>query len=374
MSEPKFAARLDADPPILAIIGRPMADGDHLHLLGQVVGKYRIASFLGEGGMAQVFIGEHTDPQIDRRVAIKVLRLEYCQSREMIDRFVNEARALGRIKHPGVVEIFDVDRLPSGRVCLVMELLRGKILFDYMAQRGRLPAAEAVAIAGQIADAIGAAHEQRIIHRDLKPENVFLHVNPDGVRAKVLDFGIAKLVDSAGDVLTATRAQFGTATYMPPEQFRSARDVDQRSDVYSLGCLVFQMLAGRPPFIAANLIEQMRAHAAQPPPPLADFAPEAPAALGAVIERMLAKNREDRFGSMRDVRAARDAAMTGAAPAGGVRLGSNRYGVGFDGAVDAEPTIVDPPLRHHRSGAGLWIALVAVVIVVAVCAAVALLS
>jgi serine/threonine protein kinase len=352
-------------------------DGEHLHLIGQTVGKYRIASFLGEGGMAQVFVGEHVDPQIDRRVAIKVLRNEYCQSPQIVERFVNEARALGRINHPGVVEIFDVDRLPSGRVCMVMELLRGEVLYDYLAQRGHLPATEAVAIAGQIAEAIAAAHDQRIIHRDLKPENVFLHRNPDGVRVKVLDFGIAKLLDGAGGVQTATRSQLGTATYMSPEQFRSSRDVDHRSDIYSLGCVLFQMLAGRPPFVARNLVEQMRAHAFEPAPLLATVAPGAPPALGEVLARMLGKTREERFGSMREVQAALLAAIGGTgAPMGGVMTTGQYVAAagscsGSPSFSDVDPTTVDPPRGGAGSKRGLLIALLAVVVVAAVCTALA---
>jgi eukaryotic-like serine/threonine-protein kinase len=311
--------------------------------------------------MAEVFIGEPVESYIDRRVAIKALLLPYCQHPEMVERFVNEARALGRINHPGVVEIYDVERLPSGRVCLVMELLRGQPLHVVLAQRGRLTIPEAVAIAVQISDAMAAAHAQRIVHRDLKPENVFLHQDHDGLRVKVLDFGIAKLQDGAGAVQTGTRSQLGTATYMSPEQFRSSRDVDHRTDVYSLGCMLYQMLTGSPPYVHSNIVEQMRAHAFEPVPALRVQVPDAPPALEAVVTRMLAKDRGERYGSMQEVHAALEAAM-GVAPA--------PTGNPF---ADEPATIIDPRLPAPVARRGLAIAIAMIAVVIAVCIAIALL-
>jgi serine/threonine-protein kinase len=283
---------------------------DPASVLGQTVGQYRIVSFLGAGGMAEVFIGEHE--VIGRQVAIKVLMAELCQQPQTVDRFMNEARALARINHPNVVEIFDVGRLPSGRVCIVMELLRGEPLSRVIARR-RLAVPDAVAIAQQTSDAMAAAHDRKIIHRDLKPDNIFIASDADGLRVKVLDFGVAKLLDGAGQVATATRTALGTASYMSPEQFKSSRQVDHRSDVYALGCVLFELLTGAPPYPQKNLAQQMLAHATEPIPVVSAANPAAPPALDAVLAHMLAKSPDERFGSMSAVRNALDAAM-GAAP------------------------------------------------------------
>jgi serine/threonine protein kinase len=280
-------------------------------LLGHQIGPYRIVSFLGAGGMAEVYVGEHVDPQLGRRVAIKALRPELCQQQALVDRFMNEARALGRIRHPGVVDIFEVDRLPDGRVCLVMELLRGEPLAAYLKSRGRLPVDEAIAIAAQIASAMSAAHAQRIIHRDLKPDNVFVSTGADGLHVRILDFGVAKLLDGAGEVQTGTRTTLGTAAYMAPEQFRSSRDVDTRADVYALGCLLFEMVTGGPPYPARTLAEQMAGHAFAAIPSAADKA-GAPPLLDAVLTRMMAKDRDDRYASMQEVMAALGQVSAGA--------------------------------------------------------------
>jgi len=306
---------------------------DPKSLVGQIIGQYRIVAFLGAGGMAEVYVGEHTDPELGRRVAIKALLPEYCRRPAIVDRFMNEARALGRIRHPGVVDIYEVDQLPDGRVCLVMELLRGETLGAHVARRGRLPPAEAAAIAIQIASAMHAAHSERIIHRDLKPDNVFVQSEADGLHVRVLDFGVAKLLDGAGPVYTATKTTLGTAVYMAPEQFRSSRDVDARADVYALGCVLFEMLTAQPPYPARTVVEQMRSHAFDPVPSAAQIA-GVPAALDGVLTRMLAKSRDDRYGSMVEVIEALSAAVGVAS--------------GFD--ADGATEVSDPPEMEATRG------------------------
>jgi serine/threonine protein kinase len=269
-------------------------------VLGQQIGAYRIVSFLGSGATAEVYAGEHVEPLLARKVAIKALRAELCQDRVLVERFMNEARALGRIRHPNVVDIFEVERLDDGRVCLVMELLRGEALHTYQANRGHLGVHEALGVAAQIASAMQAAHQQRIIHRDLKPDNVFVTEEPDGVRVRVLDFGVAKLLDGASEVDTGSRTTLGTAAYMAPEQFRSARDSDPRADIYGLGCILFELLTGSPPYPSRYLVEQVASHAFAPIPRVAERA-SVPAVLDDVLARMLAKDRNDRFASMDQV-------------------------------------------------------------------------
>jgi serine/threonine-protein kinase len=346
-------------------------------VLGQTVGQYRIASYLGAGGMAEVFIGEHA--AIGRQVAIKVLMSELCTQPQVVERFMNEARALGRIAHPNVVEIYDVGRLGdagAGRVCIVMELLRGEPLSRLIARR-RLSVPEAVAVTQQIADAMAAAHERKIIHRDLKPDNVFVASDADGLRIKVLDFGVAKLLDGAGQVATATRTALGTAAYMSPEQFKSSRQVDHRSDVYALGCVLFELLTGAPPYPQKNLAQQMLAHATEPIPVASAANPDVPPSLDAALSHMLAKSPDERFGSMAAVRNALDAAMgsmgraTNFAPASGAFVPNAPLGsVTRGGAmVAARAPSVEPVAPVKRSRAPLVIALIVIAIGAGVAAA-----
>ena len=326
-------------------------------LIGRQVGKYRIVEYIGEGGMAQVFAGE--DSHLGRRVAIKVLLAEHCHNDQLVSRFVNEARALGRISHPGVVDVIDVDRLDDGRVCLIMEFLQGQDLFAFLQQRGRLSFAQSVPIMLQLADTLAAAHDQKIIHRDLKPENIFVVSDVvGGLRIKVLDFGIAKLIEGAGSVATVTKTQMGTAAYMPPEQFKSSRNVDHRSDIYALGCVFFELLGGRPPFVAKTLIEHMRAHAFEPAPALSSVVSEVPAGLDDLLLRMLAKERDARPSSMREIKAAVEAIRDGKSlPA-------------FAPAAAAAPAAA--PSTSKRTG--MIIAAVLTIGVIAACAAVVALS
>jgi serine/threonine protein kinase len=329
-------------------------------LLGHQIGPYRIVSFLGAGGMAEVYVGEHVDPALGRRVAIKALRPELCQQQALVDRFMNEARALGRIRHPGVVDIFEVDRLPDGRVCLVMELLRGEPLAAYLKTRGRLPVDEAIAIAAQIASAMSAAHAQRIIHRDLKPDNVFVGSGADGLHVRILDFGVAKLLDGAGEVQTGTKTTLGTAAYMAPEQFRSSRDVDTRADIYALGCLLFEMVTGAPPYPARTLAEQMAGHAFAAIPSAAERA-GAPPVLDAVLTRMMAKDRADRYGSMQEVVQAL-AQISGGAVAWTDDTAVGDTATSLRAASDAPAMVTD---RVATSRSGRWWPLIAVALAVA---------
>lgn len=267
-----------------------------------MIGRYRIVRPLGEGGMARVYVAE--DTQVGRKVAIKALLAEYSRLPGVVDRFMNEAKAMGRIRHPGVVDVFEVMVAPSGELCIIMELVNGVTLRESLWKQGPMALPTALAVMDQLADTVAAAHAARIIHRDLKPENILLVPDPlDPVRPRVriLDFGIAKLED-AGSVKTATGTQMGTATYMAPEQFRNAKLVDHRVDIYALGCVFFELLHGKPPLNGRNLLEQMQAHLQQPPP-LDALPPYTPPAVRALIGRMLEKDRERRIGSLLEAQA-----------------------------------------------------------------------
>ncbi len=267
-----------------------------MSLVGTMVGRYRVQRLLGEGGMARVFAAE--DTSVGRHVAIKALLPEYSQHKSILERFMNEAKAMGRIQHPGVIDVFDVMMAPSGELCIIMELLTGLTLREQLWQRGPYAVHDALPLMLQLADTLAAAHAHRIVHRDLKPENIFVIADALGTRLKVLDFGIAKVMD-AQNVQTATTAQMGTATYMAPEQFRSAKLVDHRADIYAVGCLFFEMLTGKPPFTGRNLFEQMNAHLTQPTP-LDQLPPQLPPAVRDLVDRMLVKDRDQRLGSLTD--------------------------------------------------------------------------
>lgn len=262
------------------------------------IGPYRTVRKIGEGGMGAVFEALHET--IQRRVAIKVLHPEYAGSPEMATRFINEARAVNIVEHPGLVQVSDYGQLPDGTAYIVMEYLKGETLAQRLEKSGgTLSLPDVVHLAWQLADSLAAAHDKGIIHRDLKPQNIMLVRDPHmpiGERAKILDFGIAKVGTDAGGahIKTRTNAVMGTPLYMSPEQCAGAGKVDTRSDVYSLGCILYSLLVGRPPFIAdgAGLIMSM--HLFQEPEPLQRLVPKIPPRVSALVHRMLAKTREDR--------------------------------------------------------------------------------
>ena len=274
-------------------------------MLGETLGSYRVLSPIGQGGMGEVYLAEHA--LIGRRVAIKVLLPQYSADLDIVTRFFNEARAAARLQHPGLVEVFDFGHAEDGRAYIVMELLVGESLSVRIAREKRFAPALALAIMRQIALALEAAHQKGIIHRDLKPENLFLITDPDapgGVRVKVLDFGIAKLVrddEAPRSVKTKTGAVFGTPRYMAPEQCKNAGNVDGRADMYGLGCITFEMLLGRAPFDYDSWGELVAAHIHLPAPRPRDLDPEIPPAIDALVTRTLAKDPADRFATMAEL-------------------------------------------------------------------------
>jgi serine/threonine-protein kinase len=242
-----------------------------------------------------VYAAEHT--LLGRPAAIKVLLPELSRNQDMVHRFFNEARAATAIRHPGIVEIYDFGWMPDGAAYIVMELLEGEPL-SKRHQRGRLRWQAAIGIARQIAGALAAAHAKGIVHRDLKPDNVFLVRDaevPGGERIKLLDFGIAKLdrlapsgPRSGGAALTVDGAVIGTPSYMAPEQCRGVA-VDHRVDLYSLGCVVFELCSGRPPFVGEGTGDVLAAHIHLAPPTLSAVGVEAPYAVEQLVQRLLAK-------------------------------------------------------------------------------------
>ncbi|HEY1817806.1 MAG TPA: serine/threonine-protein kinase [Kofleriaceae bacterium] len=265
---------------------------------GTLVGGYRIIRRIGEGGMGTVWVAEHV--QLGRQAAIKVLLPELSAKPDIVQRFFNEARAATAISDPGIVQVFDYGEHTDGSAYIVMELLDGSPLDRRLAAQHVLPVSEALRIVRQVASTLGAAHARGIVHRDVKPENIFMVRDPEvigGERAKVLDFGIAKLVGVASGVKTQTATMMGTPMYMSPEQCRGAGEVDQRSDVYSLGCVLFMLATGRPPFVSQGVGELIVKHITEEPPAPSSIYPGIPAAFDRLVLRCLAKDPAERFAS-----------------------------------------------------------------------------
>ncbi len=265
-------------------------------MTGETLGNWRLGSKLGEGGMGVVYAAEHV--LIGQRAAVKLLLPELSQEPEVVARFFNEARAVSMIRHPGLIQIYDFGHHASGSAFIVMELLQGDSVRTRLERQGPLPPALAAAIVWQVASALEATHQQGIVHRDLKPDNLFLVPDseaPIGLRVKVLDFGIAKLGGGQQvSVKTKTGTVIGTPAYMSPEQCRNAAKVDGAADIYSLGCIYFELLTGRPPFDGEGLGEVLGAHIYAAPPQLASRVAGISPALEHRVQAMLAKTASAR--------------------------------------------------------------------------------
>lgn len=278
------------------------------------IGKYQLVRKLGEGGFGVVYVAR--DTSLERDVAVKFLRAEHTANPEVVKRFLQEARSVARVAHPGIVTVYECGTVAGtntpadGAAFIVMELLSGESLADRLKRTRRLSPVVAMELCRQVASAVHAAHQAGIIHRDLKPDNIFIVADPDlGERAKVLDFGIAKLAQQDRPLAgAATHAHmvFGTPQYMSPEQCRSSTNIDHRSDVYSLGCILYELLTGETVF-AGEPFAQMVHHVATPAPLVNSTAPGVPESLSQVVATMLAKDPSHRFASM--ARAARALAV-----------------------------------------------------------------
>ncbi|HYJ11270.1 MAG TPA: serine/threonine-protein kinase [Polyangiaceae bacterium] len=273
-----------------------------------MAGKYRIDRILGAGGMGVVVAAHHI--RLDDRVAIKFLLPEMLLSGEAVARFEREARAAVKIKSEHVARVSDVGTLENGAPYMVMEYLEGGDLAAWLKQRGPLPVEQATEFVLQACEAIAEAHALGIVHRDLKPANLFVIRRPDGAASvKVLDFGISKMrgggSSSVPDVsITKTSAMMGSPLYMSPEQMQSAKDVDARSDIWALGVIVYELLAGESPFHAESIPELVAKILSMPPPSLTSRRPDVPQALEAVIFRCLEKDLNRRYESVGQLAAA----------------------------------------------------------------------
>ncbi len=330
-------------------------------MIGERVNNYEVRSILGEGGMGAVYLAEH--PFMGRKAAIKVLRRELAEDRGLVERFMNEARAANAIHHPNIIDIIDVGLLPSGIPYLMMEFLEGESLAKRIERQGRLPVADAVAVATQTASALDAAHDKGIVHRDLKPDNLYLVPDdgrPFGAKVKVLDFGIAKLRGelSGTGAKTQSGSVMGTPPYMSPEQCRGiTEEIDHRTDVYALGIILYEMLVGAPPFMSAGWGEVVLMHVTKPVPSLRAKNADVPAELEAVILKALAKLSGDRWASMDELDAALRKSI-GARPRGfasGLKTGAGAApsGTGASSTRTRTPTTLGSSSGEVTPGASI---------------------
>ena len=333
-------------------MGKPRFVQQTRHVV--LVDRYELGPVLGQGGMAKVHQG--LDRQLGRQVAIKVLAPPFDRDREFVERFQREARAAAGLSHPNIVAVFDSGS-DDGTHYIVTELVEGETLADRLRRDGPMPQAEAVAVAVDIARALAAAHERGLIHRDIKPGNVMLL--PDA-RVKVVDFGIARAAGS--DTLTNTGVVLGSTAYLSPEQ-ASGQPVDERADLYALGCILYEMLTGRVPFSADTPIATMYRHVNEDPPPPSTFAP-IPSELEDIVMRALEKDPKRRFASASELEAALlavplarsgdtmrlEPAAAETQPVG--RIGAVAAGGAIAGAAAADAVKTEPITTTSGGGSG----------------------
>ena len=308
---------------------------DHLRdrLVAAVGDHYLIEAELGRGGMAAVF--QALDLRLNRRVAIKVLPPDLAFNPGVRSRFLREAQMAAALTHPNIVPIYSVDEV-DGVVFFVMALVDGESVSTRLKREGSFPVEEARTIVSQVADALDTAHRQGLVHRDIKPDNILLDRTTR--RPMVTDFGIARAA-AEEQRLTVTGMAVGTPAYMSPEQAMGDRDVDGRSDIYSLGIVAYQMLAGETPFKATNTPAMLMKHVSEPPPPLRGRRADLPSSLASVVERALATRPEDRFRTGAEMR---DALMDRNGSHGG-----HAYAVSQSPIVHREPV---PEARRFPPG------------------------
>ncbi len=278
----------------------------------QLGGRYDIGDLLGRGGMAEVHIGR--DARLGRSVAVKMLRPDLARDPSFQARFRREAHSAASLNHPAVVAIYDTgeDEYAGNPVpYIVMEYVEGSTLRDLLASGRRLMPERALEIVDGVLAALAYSHQHGIVHRDIKPANVMLTRSGD---VKVMDFGIARAVADQSATMTATSAVIGTAQYLSPEQARGEQ-VDARSDLYSTGCLLYELLTGRPPFIGDSPVSVAYQHVREEPAPPSSLDPDVPAAVDAIVMRALTKDREDRYQNADEMRADISRALAGHAVA-----------------------------------------------------------
>src|SRR6266496_1648158 len=314
-----------------------------------LLGRYQVGRLLGAGGMAEVYEGH--DRLLDRRVAIKILLAQYAHDPSFLARFRREAQAAARLSHPNIVGVYDTGS-ENDTWFIVMEYVDGRTLKDVIRSEGPLYWSRAAEVAADVAGALAVAHAHGVVHRDVKPGNVML--TTEG-KVKVMDFGIARA--SAVPSITQTAAVVGTAQYLSPEQAQGI-EADPRSDVYALGCCLYEMLTGRVPFTGPTPVAIAYQHVQEVPTPPRALNPEVPVPLERVCLKAMAKRPEDRYQTAVELRADLERARTGEPVTAGVPRASQQTQViaGAGGSVADRPTTVLDratdvrPTRAPRSG------------------------
>jgi serine/threonine-protein kinase len=278
---------------------------------GDVIAGYRLDELVGRGGMGVVFRATHI--ALERQGAVKLIAPELALNEEFRMRFQRESRLAASIDHPNVIPIFDAGE-EDGQLYVAMRFVDGTDLAALVASRDGLSPEEAVDVIAQVGAALDAAHRRGLVHRDVKPGNVLLESGPSGAHAYLTDFGLVKAVGAASGVLTRTGQWLGTPDFAAPEQIHG-RDVDARTDVYSLGCMLYHAVAGKPPFEGDTEVAKIFAHLSKAPPALTEAAPEAPAALDDVIRTALEKDPDARYPSAGELVSAAKRALATPAPA-----------------------------------------------------------
>jgi eukaryotic-like serine/threonine-protein kinase len=264
---------------------------------GSVVLNYRLTRKLGDGGFGEVYLAEQVD--LGRLAACKILYREYASREELVARFFREAKAVCAIGHPAIIDVQNFGRLPGGEPFYLMEYFEGRDLAERIREEGPLQFHQLPAVFDPVASALSAAHAKGVIHRDLKPENIMIREEHGQVAAvKLLDFGIAKLIDTSDTGRSRTGVAMGTPTFMAPEQARDAKNVDQRADVYGFAATLFAAVIGRPPFVGESVTDIIVAVQTQRPPRMRELAPHVPPALDDIVERCLSKDPAQRPGTI----------------------------------------------------------------------------
>jgi serine/threonine protein kinase len=299
------------DSGVLALAAQE-EEAPELGIGSEIDGRYRVVELIGEGGMGKVYLAEHIE--IGKRVALKVLHPSYSRMPDLVERFRREARAASKIGHPNIVDVTDSGSTADGSVYFVMEYLEGVELGSVIEREGALDVARALRISGQICRALSAAHREGIIHRDLKPENIFLIVRGGETDVvKVLDFGIAKTTEAEAARerrLTSPGMAMGTPEYMAPEQ-AAGRPADARTDVYSLGAIMYEMVTGVPPYTGDNFMEILTKKATVDPPPPIGIRPDLPQPVSDLVLASMSRNPDSRPQSMESLEYELNKALSG---------------------------------------------------------------